>query len=402
MVYNQKNGDFMKKRIALLILVILTVSLALVACKQPDPTPIRTRWEKETHVFNVTLADFAEDSDSFNAYTEEGNVSAYGEYHKDFSMTSDFSKWDELRPVAVVGTYKLEIEPTTSKSTCTVKTEQLLYVKYNLKTKNIGIDFEKYSDLLEAEAPAVEYEAYGLTKEEGTTILKSYTETNVVFENNQKQKPLSSSTIVDGFYAGKKHQGLTKYSVSTVYNYKGKKPIAKITINDKKPIEYKFGRNSEGNFIDSNQHLLYLRSLDKSSKSFQDSPAIYVFNPFEQTLQTASFSMISTSFEQKVILTDKTRENNALATNLNVLSVAIDGNYFMIQTNLTDKLAKKGLDRYLIQSDTEPKFTTVRFRVGYLAYEIDYANPANTTNDKPTNWSEILKVLAEKEEDKKD
>ena len=390
----------MKRKIALLILMLIAMSMALVACRQNDATTVRTRWEEETHVFNITLADFvSEKSNEFNSYNDKGELSNSGSYRKDVAVSTEFYNWDEIRPVQVVGTYTLNIKPSgDSSSYCEVTTTQVLYVKYHLKSDTVnGVDFEKYAELRSAEVTDVnEYTEVGLTKEDDTTILKSTTTTYVNFENTISQKPSKSSTTVDGFYVGNKNQNLTKYTVSTEYDYSAKKPVAKIT-KDGETIEYnKFNRNSAGTFIDSNQILMYLRSLNKSSNSFQDTPSISVFNPYNQTLQTASFGL---SYKYNAILTNGTTN---LPTSLSVVSVAIGNNAFMMQYNLPDTLTlnDKKLDTHESVSGEEPLFTTVRFRVGYLAYEIDYSNPLNTINNEPKNWSDIWTALTPAKEEK--
>ena len=386
----------MKRKIALIVIMILALSLLLAACTQPAVTAIRIRWDKEeTHVFNITLADFANEqssSDPFNYYYADGSATTKTDsnkdlvYSKDIAFSNEFRNWDEVKPLAVGGTYTLKIIPATdASSSCVVETKQVIYAKYNLKTDTVsGVDFGKYSELRNAETAAEktaeEYRAFGLTKGAGETILKSTVTTTVTFENVISQKPLSSSVTVNGFYVGTENQNITKYSVSTEYVYeKNKKPVAKITM-DGNTTEYTFPKNSEGKFIDSNQILTYLRSLDKSA-SFQDSPSISVFNPYTKSLQKANFGLV---YDYKVLLTDNTRDN-PLATNLSVVSVTVGNNSFMMQENLTNKLADKELDVFHSGS----KYTTVRFRVGYLAYEIDYANAANTTN-----WNDIWTALS--------
>ena len=369
----------MKRKISLLILVILAVCLTLTACNQTVATTIRTRWDKEgeTHVFKISLADFAENSNSFNAYTSDGVVDSKGNYHKDLALTGEFYNWDEIKPVAVSGSYTINIKPSDDGSAyCDVTTVQEMCVQYDLT------DLGDYSKVKNAVATAEQLAKYKVDASlANTVVLWTSTETYVRFENNTSQKPLKSSTTVNGFYVGKKNQNLTQYTVSTEYNYEAKRPIAKITM-DGNTTEHKFPKNSAGNFIDSNQILLYLRSLDKSSTSFQDSPSISVFNPYTDTLQTASFGL---SYENNVFLTGET----LLPTNLNVVSVTVGNNAFMMQENLPDKLADKNLDIYITSGSNASKFTTVRFRVGYFAYEIDYANEANTVN-----WSDIWTALS--------
>ena len=387
--------------------MMLALSVVLVACGQSKETTIRTRWEQETHVFKITLADFNGKSNNFNTYGADGKPTTNGKYYKDIAFAGEFNNWDEIRPVDVSGTYTLTIKPSDDGSAyCVVTTSQVMYVKYKLKTDtDSGVDFDKYSELRSVEVTDVkEYTNAGLTKEEDTTILKSTTETYVKFENNNKQKPLESRIVVDGFYIGKennskdklgqKAQALTSYKVETEYDYSGKKPVAKIT-KDGKLIEYnKFSRNSAGTFIDSNQILMYLRSLDKSSNSFQNTPSISVFNPYNQTLQLATFG---STYKVNVVLTD-TSSDSVLATTLTTASVTIGNNAFMMQENLPDylKLDDKQLDVHQAVDGKESMFTTVRFRVGYFAYEIDYSNPDNLINGEPTNWNAIWEALTPK------
>ena len=349
----------MKRKIALIILMLLIVALALTACNQAATTAAKVRWDNETHVFKIKLADLK------------------GE-----------SLLDELQPVDAGGTYQIVITPDGTKY-CDVETNQVMYVKYNLKTGTTsGVDLDKYSDLLAVVADEAEYQAAGLTKDEGTTILKSTTVTKVRFENTSSQKPVESSTSVNGFYLGKRSQERSHYDISTTYSYSGKRPVATTTTtvygNDeptKTTDKYKFDKNSAGKFIDKNQILLYLRSLDKSSTSFQDSPSKSVFNPTAQKLQTASFSL---SYKYKTTLNDYSEKDKTLAATLNAVSVSVDGFAFMVQENLPDTLTSKGFDRFYIVDDAEPKYTTVRFRVGYFVYEIDYSNESNTTE-----WKDI-------------
>ena len=372
----------MKRKFALLILLILALTIALAACGQTAATDKRARWEAEKHVFNISLADFAGNGDEFYKYDSSGNAVSDGTYYKDLMLPNEFYLWDEIRPLSVHGSYTVVITPSSDGSAyCELRTVQEMCVEYNLT--DIGDD----SELKSVKATSAQMEKYGIESvEKGSIILWSSTETYVRFENTPTQKPQSSSVKVKGFYAGKTAKQVTDYEVSTEYNLTEKRPVATIklkTSEGETTSEYKFNKNSAGSFIDSNQILLYLRSLDKSSTSFQDSPAIYVFNAFDKSLQTASFAL---SREMNMILTNK---GDILATSLNVLSVYVGNNAFMMQENLPDSLAKQNLDVYLTAGGSNSKFTTTRFRVGHLAYEIDYDNEENTTN-----WNEIWTALS--------
>ena len=380
----------MKRKIALLVFVILVLCLTLTACNKSVATDITTRWETETHVFNISLADFKGNTNGFNYYTPDGDVAENGKYQKDIGFSGEFSNWDELRPVAVNGKYTINIAPSPDGTAyCDVTTKQIMCVAYSETA------IPTNSELLSAKASAEQMEQCKFvdTFDSNVVVLYSSTETSVRFENTASQKPLSSSVKVDGFYAGKAAQQLTKYEISTEYDYSAKRPIATIklkTSEGEQELEYKFARNSAGTFIDSNQILVYLRSLNKSSSSFQDNPSKSVFNPYTQTLQTANFGM---SYDYNVLLSDTT-QNTTLATSLNVVSVAVGNNAFMMQENLPDRLAKKNIDVYSTLSGNGSKFTTVRFRVGYFAYEIDYNNTDNTAN-----WSDIWTALTIAEEE---
>ena len=380
----------MKRKIALLVFVILVLCLTFTACNQTVATDITTRWETETHVFNISLADFKGDTNGFNYYMPDGEVAENGKYQKDIAFSAEFSNWDELRPVAVKGKYTINIAPSPDGTAyCDVTTKQEMCVAYSETA--IPAD----SELLSAKASEEQMKQcqFADTFDSKVVVLYSSTETSVRFENTTSQKPLSSFVKVNGFYAGKAAQKLTKYEISTAYDYSAKRPVATIklkTADGEQESEYKFSRNSAGTFIDSNQILVYLRSLNKSSSSFQDNPSKSVFNPYTQTLQTANFGM---SYDYNVILSDTT-QNTTLATSLNVISVAVGNNAFMMQENLPDRLAKKNIDVYSTLSGNGSKFTTVRFRVGYFAYEIDYNNDKNTAN-----WGDIWNALTVAEEE---
>ena len=376
----------MKRKFALLTLLILALTIALAACGQTAATDKRARWENETHVFNISLADFNNDTDTFNTYDASGAVVKDGAYYKDI-LPGEFSTWDEIRPLSVHGSYTINIAPSSDNSECKLTTVQEMCVEYSLTA--LG----DTTELNSVKAKAEQMEKYGITEvPTGSVILWSRTETSVRFENTPTQKPIESGIKVKGFYAGKTAKQVTEYEVATKYDLTGKRPLATITLKNSEgenTVEYQFSKNSAGSFIDSNQLILYARSLDKSANSFQDSPAIYVFNAFDQSLQTASFTLYH---EVKMILTNK---DEILATPLNALVVYVGNSAFMTQANLPDSLAKQGLDVYFTAGGSSPKFTTTRFRVGYLAYEIDYDNDANRADT--TNWDEIWNTLGSAE-----
>lgn len=343
--------------------MILALSAVLVACAQAEPTKIEIRWTSDEYTFNITLADFIDESkDDFNKYTKDGST-----YYKDVSSVGEiFSQWDEIRPLGVDGTYTLKIEKSASASYWTVTTDQTIYAQYN------KADLEKadsWTDLQTLQATSDDETS--LTPTDNTVILKSTTNTEVVFKDTTDQTPISSWTEVNGFYIGKAHQQVTKYKVETTYDTDAKRPTASISIDGAEAIEYKFARGAK--FIDSNQLLLYLRSLDKNySGGFPSSTYVTVFNPYTQLAQMATFGL---TYDAKMVLTDSQRLTTTngvehaeeVYTSLNVVSVMIGNTTFMQQENLPHAL--KDVDS--LPGTDKAKYTTVRFRVGYLAYELN-------------------------------
>ena len=353
----------MKKRLALLILIILSLTVVLVACNNTVKTEIAPRWESESYTFNISLADFASDDsvDVFKTYIHENKP-----YVKDAAISGEvFSgsreiHLDEIRPIDVVGTYQLNITKSDGASSWTVTTKQTIFAQYSKSVVKLS-DEELQSILPDAQ------DTVGLTAGEDDVILKSVTETEVVFDVNNKQTPLSSKMSVNGFYIGIKHQQVTSYSVDTTYDYsdsRAKAKTTKKTSEGEETLEFKFAKNAT--FIDANQILMYVRSLDKSGSKFADTPSVMVFNPYSQETATASFTL---AHDNNMILTrtfDKDGEptTEKAYTNLSIVSVKIGGVAFMQQQNIPDTL--KNVDMLI----EKPKYTTVRFRVGHLAYEM--------------------------------
>lgn len=388
----------MKRKLALLILVIMAVSVLLVACNDTEKTTTAQRWDDEVHVFHISLADFANSTYSaFAKYNADGKVAANGDYRKDKALTGEtaYSTRDEVVPVAVYGTYTLTI--SVGSDTCQVTGEQELYAQYKKS------DVEGWDDLTvllgKLENYRDEVAQTGLIEDDDNVVLRSETLTTVTFEI-PSQKPVSSSTKVDGFYIGKVNREISQYEVSTEYSFKDeKKPTAKVSIDGKKAQKYELPSvSSTVDVIDSNQILIYLRSLNKTKTSLQDGKSAKVFNPFTGETQTASFAF--SAYEDKMILTDRALESGkTVAATLSSVSVGIDGVAFMLQDNLPGNLKfdDKALDVYTTSNGEIPKYTTVHFRVGYLSFEIEYSNESNTAE-----WSKIWQVFTPKQEGEAD
>lgn len=370
----------MKRKLALLILLILSLTVIFSACQQAETTKVEVRWGTEKHVFNISLADFAS-STSFNVYNANGQLDSKGDYRKDRAMSGELlSSQDEIVPVAVDGTYTLTITPSAPTDTCVVTGTQVIYAQYLLlSSAQTGetIDLSEWEELDALKADAGET---NLPERTDCVILKSETTTTATFRN-LSQQPISSSTTVNGFYIGKLHRQATNYTVSTEYDFSGKKPTATVTLDgEERKVEL-----GSSDVIDANQMLIYVRSLSKTPGSLKDGKTVAVFDPLTGATHSASFSY---NYEENVILTNQQN----IAVTLNTVAITVGGNAFMLQDNIPQTLAGQNVDVH-VTDVTLPKLTTVHFRVGYLSYEIAYGNSANTSN-----WTQILDALQPSEE----
>ena len=364
----------MKKKIALLAVLILAMTTILAACRgNSEPTKIIPRWEEkttETYEYTVTLADFDLTADGkvktphFNSYGMDDTT-----YYKDFDVRvgETFDSLDEVRPTSVTGQLVVTIGHTDDKYDV-LKTEQELLLTYD--NSNGLIDSETLA--------AMEANGIVIFNNSGSVTLKSTTETTVEFLHDESQAPRSSSTKVVGFYVGKQHQEMSIYEIATVYVYESKNTVVKTTITQNgktDTIENTLKRRTEGSFIDSNQLFTYARSLDKASTSFQDNPSVTVYNPTTQETQIVTFSFNPSANAR---LYDSSR-NATLHAKIPTVGIIIDGMPFMLQEcapNFKEKLPDlfdsqgKGPDVTFFAAYAYAKHTTLRFRVGYISYEL--------------------------------
>lgn len=346
----------MKKRIALLLTCLLIAATLFAACGQTPATDKVIRWDDSEYSFRISLADFST--------AEEDTVfHTYGDYSKDLAISNEvFSTLDEIRPLAVQGTYKFSLHKTSDR--WTVETSQTLYAQYERDKVTLSAD-----ELAQVSATAedVAANAPALT-DGGGIVLKSVITTGVVFRDISDQTPISSHSEFNGFYIGESNQQLSKYTVSTEYKSDDGDITATVKVDDKDPVDYDLGGTK---FIDQNQLLLYVRSLDKSETSFQDSPNVQMFDPLTGEFNTVTFAFV---YDSPMIITDPAytdpeTDQHSKRVSLNIVTVTVGGMAYMVQENVPDKVAvdeMKGTGKHL--------YTTVRFRVGYLAYELNYSD----------------------------
>ena len=369
----------MKKKIALLAILAIALTTLLAACTgNVVSTKIIPRWDEknsklETYEYTISLADFDLAADgSINSGHFKATPVEDEKYYKDFDVRLGevFDSLDEIRPTTVTGKLVVKISQSDEKYYDLLETQQEMELTYDAKL--IKSEFlaeiksnEEAKDILVSES-------------DSAITLKSTTETSVEFLHDESQAPRRSSTKVVGFYVGKAHQEVSIYEISTEYDYQDKNTVVTSALTkdgktDK--LENTLKRRLKGSFIDSNQLLLYARSLDKSSSSFQDSPRVIAYNPLTQLSQTVTFAF---SPSANAILNDQTR-NAQLFVKIPTLGVVIDGMPFMLQEcapNLKEKLPDlfdaqgNGPDVTRYAGVAHAKHTTLRFRVGYVSYEL--------------------------------
>lgn len=349
--------------IAVMVAAVLLVTPLLAACNQTEKTDAIPRWGEESYSYNITKADFVK-RNTFNdeVYVEEPYAGGY-----EINAESK----DELVPEDVAGTFTSQIKPSKDESRYTYTTGQVLYVQY--KTEDIeALDCsEEVKAGLERLTVAADAAENPFDKHEGLVTLKSTTDTEVVFKREASQSPISSKQEVDGFYLGKQHQQISNYTVSTVYNLEE----SKVTVTYDDRTDDKEGTAEErqlkysaaANVIDANQLLLYTRSLEKTSTKFQDSVAVQVYQPLNNSLYTANFL-----FTYTVNTTLVAADGSDVYVKLTGVSVIVDGTSLLTQLSLPDTINAEdaALDEITIGGTTLNKYTQVRFRSGIYSYRM--------------------------------
>ena len=362
------------KKISLLALLLIVVVLTLTACGNTPTTRAEIRWKDEEHTFVIRkkLSDDTIIKQYFTYYNREPEATTY---------EPDVEKLDEIMPDDVSGTYTMKI--SVNGNTCTLKTNQTLYASYpsaTLKSFDVWNTPDKSGKTLssfEVEAGSAE-DPFNMT---GWTTLKSTTETEVVFQNDATQRPLSSKNKVEGFYIGKTAQTISCYELETKYTWDDNDVT--ITVNGES--QSTDGRYSE-KFIDANQILLYVRSLDKTAESFQDTPSVSVYMPKEDKVVTAS-CLFTYDCDATVWADGK-----ELCVRLSAVFVVVDGVALLTQLNIPDKVSDGTNLDYIPKSDSDLyKYSTVRFRSGIYSYHL--ADFSSLDGDTPGNGAKILNSI---------
>lgn len=357
------------KKLSLILLLVLALSVGLTACNRTSATEAVVRWRDGEHYeFNVSKADLNANDDS--GYAKEYTVR--GEANPD--------QMDEKVPDDLRGTYTMDIK--VKDEICTYTTEMVLVSLYSQEYYN-SLPDEIKDDLKKAKLVLTDAEMRTYFGDTASGIaLKSTTTTSVQFRNKKDQRPSHSEKEYNGYYLGATKQEVSKSKIVVDYNLDKNK--VSVSVDEAAAVEKDISFNNNVNIIDANQLLLYIRSLEKTENSFQDSPSVQVYDPVYNVVRTASFSMTYTcqtyiEYTHDEIADEGTDETTGpvttnLKAKLTCVAAVIDGQVFMVQMNLPSSVNKDAkLDIYTNPSVDYNRYTTVRFRTGYKTFELaDY------------------------------
>ena len=387
----------MKKLLLVLTLVLLVLTLGLAACGKNATTKVVVRWrDGERYEFKITKADLQNTADK-SGYRQEYFVSG-----------EDLSKMDEVVPDDVSGTFVMEIKVNEDNTLCTLETKLTVVALYHKYYAGLSDSIKtqlQEAGLLVSEDDMkntwFDEEAYG-------QAIKSTTVTSVTFNNDTNQRPVSSTKEYNGYYFGKTKQEVSASTIEVDYSKLSKNKIA-VTVDGKKETrEVKLNKNS--NVIDANQILLYLRSLDKSDEGLQNSPSVQVYDPIYNKVRTATFSRVDASFKTYLSYTHEKNVGTEDEVNMQVVTedvkaklscvaAVVDGQVLMVEMDLPASLNTKDNPLDVYKKGGYSKFTTVRFRTGFIAYELaDYDEMLRDYNGEPEGAKIIaaLQIAAQK------
>lgn len=361
----------MKKRLAVLLGLLFVLIAAFASCANTAETAKYARWSEsgETHTFKITLSDFANDGNTlfgkynpkFRQKDDDGNITETTVtcYRDDVIVSNEsylMKNGDQICPVDATGTYTMRIH--NDGANIRFETEQTLYSQYKTEDLQLLGCLDKLSERI------VKVNDSPFENNDGRTTLLSKTSASVIFANNAENPlPVSSVSENKGFYIGKIAQSVSSYKYETTYDFD--KRTVTVKKDNGEAEERKLNLAKGKSCIDANQLILYIRSLDKSSAAFQDSPSVSVYDVTTDSICTASFTL---NRQFNLLLGDN---DNQSVISTNAVLTTVDGLPFMAQYNLPDiSSVDSGYDYLPLSSGRSPKYTAVKFRSGWYSYEL--------------------------------
>lgn len=370
--HNKTENGANMKRISVIILLAIALTTIFSACSSTESTDTIARWQDdETQTFVISKANLTE---AAQTYTVDGTSEEFVKYPLGrYEYTSTVP--DELEPSEIGGTYVTVLDLNDTATEALYSTDKHLYLKYaktDLAELNIDITSDEWSSFVLYDCETQNQSATvwddetlsdvvannPLTPEADYVILYSRQTTSVKFENQKSQHPLESSTKWDSVYFGKTAQTATHCDITVTYDWDEKKLA--VAENGATTYETSF---SASTMIDSNQLLLYTRSLEKTSGKFEDSPSVSVFSAVDKQQYTVSFNYFVYTY-----YTLATTADGDVPVALNLVGASVSSMPLFVQTNLPDTV---DADSYSLSgSASYHKYTTTSFRSGLYYYEL--------------------------------
>ena len=357
MSYMMKTTNFIK---TISLVLVLTLVFTLVAgCTPTAPTYSYTRWENETLVYNISLANYETVKETIGDTTTE--------YTQDYNIYADLPNYDKIVPTDVNGEKvvtisKLAGETVTYKMTTTIEAVEI----YDKSVDNGQFDLVK---------------TFETTSSVG---LKTVITNETVFDEGFN--PISSSRDVLSCYVGNQHKEQYSYTLEVEYENK----VATISFVDRIANETKtatFDGSIYSFLLDSDQLLLYARSLDQSDSAFQGTVSVATFDALACVLNPNANPVVNITF------------NLARSVKRAVFNNAEDIWYFvkvnemsLFHTNFGYYIYNTCNDVDGIQlgtTGTRCKYSTVKVQEGYWVYELDFTNQDQNTQ---TIWDSLVYI----------
>lgn len=343
-------GIIMKKikLVSVLLVVLLALTLALTACKNAKTLSQEVRWnQNEVHVvYNISLqGDVAAES---NQVTFDNKA-----FVKHFATTPD--DYDRVKPIAVEGTYTVDLSINEDNNTVDYVTEQRVVETYDLS--NV------YAEAFYNYVTTTTDEDCSFLKAQRTSegfVFVSSTHSAVYFENDSTMKPKSSTQLIGGYYIGKSNYEVNYLQYTTEYA-DGKATVTTGWDENAKVETYEVADN----VLDALQIPLIVRSLDQSKsttdgKYMAPSVAVYDFKTNKTVALTFNVS------SQTYVVLDKMSATHPYAV-ASVVTVGTQG-----YTGFLYTFTSVNGQRDTFSSDVGPvnKYTQVRFQSEYYVYEL--------------------------------
>ena len=345
------------------LVLVLTLVFTLVAgCTPPAPTYSYTRWDAETLTYQISLANYEKVTEVYGDTTTE--------YTQDYNIYEDLPNYDKIKPLDVNGSKTVQIEKIQGETVTYKMTTSIEAVEiYDLSVDNGQFDLVKISST-------------------STSVsLRTVIVNEMVFD--ESFNPIASSRDVVSCYVGNLHKEAYSYTLDVEYSDK----VANVEYFDRVANDTKtasFDLSNYSFFIDSDQLLLYARSLDQGENAFGGTVAVATFDALNCVLNADANPVVTITFNlaksvKRAIYNNALQQWHFLDVNEMSLSNGTFGFYLYNTCNTVDGIQ-------LGTTSVRCKHSTVKIQDGYWVYELDFTVQTQEVN---TIWNSLTAVLPE-------